>query len=259
MRRTLALAAALLLTGCATDSSPTPTPTPTPTPPPEVLASVSGRVWDSIGRSVTGARIEVISGRLAGTFVSSNDDGSYAFPVQLPLFSDIRASKSGYLDSVETLTATKTPLIFRLGSPAPTIILNGQYDVTFEADATCTALPDVTRKRTYLANSVRMVTELSGALFAGGDPPANTMILSQFGEFAKFQLVDPPIWELIPNAGWVMISGEALGVLDPDLSQLLLDGEFKYCSNYSSGLTLSCMVDTVSCRSSQHVMTLKRR
>jgi len=254
MGRILALGAAVLLTGCA-DTSPTPIPTPTPAP--EVTISVSGQVWDSIGRSVTGARIEVITGRLAGTFVTTDDNGRYAFAVPVPLFSNIKASKPGHLASIETLTATKTPLFFWLSSLDPPILLSGQFDITFEADATCTVLPEVARKRTYQANSVRPLTELSGAVFAGGDPPANTIAVSQFNEFGRFTMYDPPIWEVIPNAGFVVIFGEALGVMNPEFSQLLMDGEFRYCSSYLPNM--QCAVEFVSCRSSRHVMTLKRR
>ena len=255
MCRILALAAAVLLTGCSTDST---SPTQTPTPTPEVTMSVSGRVWDSISRAVTGARIEVISGRLAGTFVTTDDSGQYAFAVPVPVLSQIRASKDGHLDSFETLYATtRMPLTFRLASANPPITLSGHFDITFEADETCTTIPEIARKRTYQANPLRPLTELTGAVFAGGDPPANVIVLTQFGEYGRFYMYDPPIWEVIPNAGWVIISGEAFGVMNPDFSQLLIDGEFRYCSNYSP--TMQCTVPIASCRSSRHVLTVKRR
>lgn len=256
MRRILGFVAAVLLTGCSAGPS-TPTPTPTP-PPPEVTRSVTGAVRDTIDRFVPGARVEVTTGRLAGTFVTTDEAGGFAFGEPVPLFSQLKASKPGYLDAVTALASgTPMPLVLTLGSPKPPINLMGLYDITFEADATCTALPDVARKRAYQASVRYPMLELSGAEFLGGDPPANTIVLSQFEEYARFRMSDPPIWELIPNAGWVMFSGEALGVIDPNISQLLMEGEIRYCPTFTGNAT--CAVETVSCRSSRHVMTLKRR
>lgn len=257
MRRTLAFVAAVLLFGCNRAAPTSPTPAPPPTP--EVTVSVSGWVWDTIHRRVSGARVEVTTGRLAGTFVTANDDGEYTFPEPLPIVSQLRASKPGHVDTAVVLSrATQMPLVFELGSSNPPTNLTGQYDITFEADAICTALPDIARKRTYQASPRRPATELSGAVFLGGDPPANVIIFSQFEEYARFVMYDPPIWELIPNAGYVMISGDTLGVVNPDFSQLLVNGVITYCPNFM-GLAATCSVETVSCRSSRHVMTLKRR
>lgn len=258
MRRTLVGVAAILLIGCS--QSPT-SPAPTPTPAPEVTLSVSGWVRDTIDRLLPGVRVEVITGRLAGTFVTTNDNGEFAFAEPVPVSSQIKASKPGYLDAIATLTAgTQSPLMFLLNSANPPIIFTGQFDITFEADSTCTALSEAARKRTYQA-SLRAVTELSGATFLGGDPPFNVIQLSQAADHVKFALHDPPVWELIPDGSHVQISGEALGQVDQDFSllELTMHGEFRYCPSFSAAGPSLCSVATVSCASSRHVITVRRR
>ena len=267
MRRTLALAAALVLIGCE-PSAPT-SPTPGLAPP---TFAVSGRVADTLVRRLAGARVEVIAGPLAGTAVTTDDNGEFTFSTPLAISTEIRASKPGYRDATRSVfwaPGNSTRLEFLLGSSAPTVDLTGEYEITFTADPACGQLPDIARKRTYSA-TVSGLISLSGAGFGGSDGtgPWNSIYVQQFGDEARFSMYYPPIWEVISNApspnpdrdySSVVISGEALGTVSREYSQIPLSAAFSYCPSAILGDEPKCAVDVVTCQSARHQMTLTRR
>lgn len=275
MRATLALSAALVLTGCGGRPPAGPTPGPTP---PAVTVLVSGRVNDTVSRPVPGARVEVMRGAQAGTAVITNDNGEFTFETPLAIQTQLRASKPGYRDDTKVVVleqGSSARLGFVLGSANPQVDLTGQYEITFTADAACDALPEIVRTRTYSAHVTSTIISLSGAVFGafGDSLPWNSISLQQFEDVARFSMYDVPILEVIPNAqdphpapfyprngdSYVSISGEAGGTVGREHSQVPLFGSFEYCPKVESGASRQCAVDTVTCRSAQHQMTMTRR
>jgi Carboxypeptidase regulatory-like domain len=273
MRRTLALCATLVLTGCGGRAPTGPTPGPPPAP---LTLSVSGWVNDTVSRRVPGARVHVMNGPQAGTAVITDDNGEFTFETPLPILTQLRASKPGYRDDTRSVSGqgNSARLGFQLGSTNPPIDLTGQYEITFTADSACDALPEIARTRTYSANVTSTLISLSGALFGafGDSLPWNSIYFQQFEDMARFSMYDPPILEVIPNApppnpppnpsngdSYVVIYGEASGTVSREHSQLPLLGSFEYCPNVKYGANRQCAVDTVTCRSAQHQMTMTRR
>jgi hypothetical protein len=274
MRRTLALSAALVLTGCGGRGPAGPTPGTTP---PQVTLSVSGWVNDTVSRRVPGARVQVMNGPQAGTAVITDDNGEFTLETPLPILTQLRASKPGYRDDTRSVSGqgNSARLGFQLGSTNPPIDLTGQYEITFTADSACDALPEIARTRTYSANGISTLISLSGALFGafGDSLPWNSISFQQFEDVARFSMYDPPILEVIPNApppyppppyprpgdGYVSIYGEASGTVSRERSQVPLLGAFEYCPKVEWGAFRQCAVDVITCRSALHQMTMTRR
>jgi hypothetical protein len=238
----------------------------TPTPEPRATL-VSGWVGDTATRVIAGARVEVMTGARAGTAVVT--DGTGRFAIEQPLDRDVqvRASMPGYVDEIQVVgwggtTGTKW-MDFRLRSPNGSVDLTGRHRITFTADAACTDLPPIARVRTYLAN-VGSITGLYGANFGGvstpGNPyPWNVLYLSQFDDYALFNVQDPPVWELLPDNAYVVIYGDASGTVSSHGGTLMLTGFFSYCPRMKPGEYPSCMDPETTCQSSRHHMTVARQ
>lgn len=260
MRRTLALIGIVSSIGCSTP--PAPTPTPTPTPGPAILA-VSGSVSDVVNRRVAGVRIEVVGGPQKGAVTFSDDAGNFAIESKLSPFSAIRASKQGYIDSTQVVggTGPTVDLKFLMSSANPPLNIIGTYEVTFTADATCTDLPDLARRRTYNA-SLATRLQLHGASFGSTDGTDwNIMHFRQFDDFVEMWADDPPILELLPDNAYYMVYGAATGTVTREFAQLSLNGDIWYCPKLGVGSLWSVPCDgpIVKCRSTRHQMTMTRR
>lgn len=257
---------AVVLAGCGTPAEPS-APPGTPAPPPDTTTfMVSGWVADSGSRLLAGARVEVLTGARAGTVLATDEQGRFAFDQPLDRYVRVRASMAGYVDEIRVVgqtgvTGSTQSMGFQLTSPNGSIDLTGRHRITFTADAACADLPPVARERSYLANITTKV-DLYGATF-GGDPGGDylwrVLYLSQFENYAKFWLQDPPVWELLPDNGYVLFWGDAAGTVSKDGGTLPLSGFVSYCAQMSPGPYPVCAVEEVSCRSSRHQMTMVRR
>jgi hypothetical protein len=268
MRRTLALIGIVSSIACSTPTTPRPTPTPTPTPPPALL-TVSGSVSDAVYRRVADVRIEVVSGPQQGTMTFSDDAGNFAIEPKLSPLSQIRASKQGYVESTQFVAGAgpTVDLKFFLSSANPPLNITGTYEVTFIADATCTELPDLARRRTYSATIGTMspigpVMQFFGARFgSSGGLDWNIMPLRQFDDYLELWADHPPVVEMLADNAYYMVYGGASGTVTREFAELRLGADIGYCPKLGAGslASLSCEVPMVNCRSTRHQMTLTRQ
>lgn len=265
MGRTFVLLAIVTSVGCSSSTTPRPTPTPTPTPSPAVF-TVTGSVSDAVYRPVANVRIEVVSGPQQGTVTISDEAGKFAIEPKLSAASQIRASKQGYVQSIQFVggTGQTVDLKFFLASANAPLDWSGTYDVTLTADATCTELPELARRRTYTAG-VTMArassrVEFSGARFGSSDGfDWNVMPFTQFDDYVNLYADDPPIVELLPDNAYYMVYGGASGTVTREFAQLTLSGGISYCPHLGAGRYFPCEVSMITCVSRGHQMTMTRR
>ena len=151
--------------------------------------------------------------------------------------------------------------------PAPPAqILNGQYEIRFEADASCTNLPDAARVRRYMTriDESSSVLTLTGAQFG---PPDNGYswnylyppVIHADGTGGLF-FQDPEVWELLTADSYVTIFGTADGVFDPAHTELIAHGDFTFCSSREKDESYpECAVPAIVCHSDHHTVTLTRQ
>lgn len=259
MRRTLALIALVSSIGCSTPT--TPTSPPSQPPPPQATFDVRGSVSDAVYRRVANVRIEVVSGPQTGTATFSDESGNFVIEPKLSATSQIRASKPGYIESVQFVggAGPTVELKFVLSSANAPLDWRGNYDVTLTADATCTELPEIARRRTYAATVGARVV-FSGARFgSSGAVDWNTMYVAQVDDYVDMWAQDPPLLELLPDNAFFMLYGGATGTVTREGAQLTMYGGISYCPELSVGQNLSCAVPPTTCVSNRHQMTMTRR
>jgi hypothetical protein len=154
----------------------------------------------------------------------------------------------------------------------------GNYQLTFAADSSCTSLPSTVRTRAYSTSlwfSPRpdgtislYFTPLAGAVFAPSGPtyPRNPPSWNSVGGvlrsgFVQLFFDDPPIWEYVTPDTSLEIAGEAHGTLGETTTDLELSGVFTYCEAMKprTGDWLECSVPPFECRSRSHKLTLMRQ
>jgi hypothetical protein len=147
---------------------------------------------------------------------------------------------------------------------APSRQLSGSYEAVFTADAVCSDLPAVARSRTYSAVAGGQWLDLGGAVF-GSAPPAyptmNSLYVRIVEDFAYLYASDPPVIELPTSDTHLMIEGTAEGPVRDGTSELSFRGSFSYCaaSTHVEGAFYGCLVNTISCRSENHRLTLTQK
>jgi hypothetical protein len=118
---------------------------------------LGGVVYDTAFRNVGGATVEVLDGPHTGASTTTDSQGRFSFSGVFDDGTRFRASKAGHLSS----TRTPAPfcdrcnphrwVYFNLEEPAGPVNIAGEYNITFVAGESCTALPDAFRTRTYAA------------------------------------------------------------------------------------------------------------
>ena len=254
-RRTLALIGIIGSIGCSTPTTPTPPPLQPP-PPAQATLAVSGSVSDAVYRRVANVRIEVVSGPQTGTVTFSDESGNFVIEPKLSATSQIRASKPGYVESVQFVRGAgpTVELRFFLSSANAPLDWSGTYDVTLTADATCTDLPEIARRRIYTA-TVGTTVVFSGAQFGGFD--WNTMYFTQFDDYVD--LSTEQLLELLPDNAYYLLYGGAAGTVTREFAQWNLSGYISYCPQRGVGPALPCDVPMITCVSTRHQMTMTRR
>jgi hypothetical protein len=131
-----------------------------------------------------------------------------------------------------------------------------------QAEASCAAVPEVLRTRTYTASlapsllrSQNYVGLLSGAEFRG---PRTKMYIGVAGTYASFDLSsgwDAEYYILEKLAPYLAIWGVGEGFVSESMISGSLRGSFEYCT--SSDSSLKCDVKPVLCEPS--ALTLVRR
>ena len=160
--------------GCDSDSKTGVLPTaPTSVVPPVVVDSnainLSGRVYDTAFRPIGGATVEVLDGAEAGKTTIANASGQFGFTGVFEEGTRFRATKDGFLEDTSRLGPSCAPcnphhwVYFHLGLPIAPTNIAGDYTMTVEAAAGCTALPEEARRRTYTATIAPEVNQPTAA------------------------------------------------------------------------------------------------
>jgi hypothetical protein len=278
----IAIACLSLFAAC---SAPAPTsPTQTTAAPRIVTLTLDGWVFDTVGRPVPGATVEMIDGVPAGLAIIPGDSGSFSWgDVTLTVGrTKIGASKDGYATTlIDGPPHARTAITLALLT-AP-VIRPGEYTMSFVADSACD-LPELARTRTYSATvtlprgdvNLPLNVALSGASFVVGEDisPTNSVSMHVAGDFVTIVL-DPYdfggyITERVAPATYVQLVGSVAGSVGASgASSLPFDGTFYYCVKQSDTLTapplegpFGCRTNDLvytSCQSKNHRVTLTRR
>jgi len=229
---------------------------------------LSGVVLDSALHAIAQARLEVVDGPLKGTVAVTSAAGAFVFDPIVSTALTLRASKEGYLNESIAVADGQTGVRFMLDSVNGPFHLNGEYEITFEADGACASLPPAARARTYsgrFGGDDAFVVTLHGAAFGAGMPPSytswNAIYFQMRNDVAHIYFSDPPIWEhLTPDADLVIEGNDASGVLLADMTRWSYTGSFSYCADPERGEPYpECGVPLITCQSQNHQLTLKRK
>lgn len=270
------------LAGCS-DSGPSSAPTPVPQPaPPAGGIQIAGYVFDSAGRPLGGARVQVAEGPQSGLSTTADGSGRYSLTGAFDDTSRFRATKEGHLDAIKPLGSScdrcNPPwwVYFYLPVLDPPVNLAGNYTLTFSADSACGGLPDDVRTRTYTAtiatapadylppNTAFSVT-VSGSAFLDAYKSfliqvAGNYISGSLGDFHG----DPGVAEEVAPNTYIGLGG-TFGAEVTDGSQIsaLFEGDVDYCVlNSPMGSRFACSTNPVTstrCTSRNHRVTLTRR
>lgn len=248
-----------VLIGSACNSSGVTSPSPrisTALAGPGAEFALGGTVHDTLGRPIADARVEVLSGEKRGLTVLSDERGRYTF--EAVHAAQFRASKPGYRDHVMWIGAAGAARFFRLDSANGSARFQGRYTLAFTADSSCSAIPGYARRRTYDATADGFLMTLSGGGYGLSSAGYfnNVLYTGVFEQTANIYMSDPPIFEKFPQGSYLVIFGEANGSLAESPAAFTLNGWFTYCSEAAPGGEPKCAVPEVSCRSSNHRLTV---
>ncbi len=255
---------ALALLGACGGSIPSAPSAPAPSTQPEISFTLSGTVFDAIGRPVGQARVAAINGPQAGTAVQTDDQGGYAFDRPFTANFTLQVSKPGYITQSKLVANGQFPTFFRLDSTTAPSSLPPTFQAAFAADAACTELPPAVRTRTYTAtggNNSGYIIDLRGATFGVGDGSYNwhTIYASVFEDTAALSFQDPPIWEQLTPEQWVVIYGlKATGSIRELPVTMTFAGSFTFCAETEADSYPECEVPEIVCTSQHHTLTLSR-
>jgi hypothetical protein len=160
---------------------------------------------------------------------------------------------------------TKPTNVENTARPAdPPDNVSGNYTITITADEGCTSLPDSARTRDYSAfiRSGSQLLTLSGSTFApsqDGYPGTDWNVVATriTGDHASLWFQDPPIWEGTTADTFVLIDGYADGSFTSPRSELAVSGSITFCP--SRDRSYKCLTEAVSCKSTNHRLTLTRQ
>jgi carboxypeptidase family protein len=267
MKGTTYFAITCLSLSAACSGPPPTSPTPPTAAPRIVTLTLDGWVYDTVGRPVPGATVELIDGVPAGLAAITDGSGSFSLgDVTLTVSTTkIRASKDGYATTLIDPTHART--VITLALLTPPVIRPGEYTMSFVADSACD-LPEPARTRTYSATitltrgevNLPLNVALSGASFVVGEDisPTNSVSMHVAGDFVTI-LLDPYdfggyITERVAPATYVQLMGSVAGSVGASgASSLPFDGTFYYCVKQSDTLTAPPLEGPFGCRTNDLV------
>jgi hypothetical protein len=265
MRVPLLVIGVAIASGCSDGSGGSmtaPTPAAVSTEP---LFAARGGVYDTIGRPLAHARVEVTNGPQRGISVLTDDQGTFTFEQVFQSGFTARASKAGYRDEFAEIRP-RSPGWFHLWSVNPTVSFSGGYTISFTADSACTSIPGYARRRSFDASSTgggaTILVSLGGGSYGGPGAAGyfnNVLYAGVFENTLRLYLSDPPLFERFPQGSYLVVSGEAEGSIGELPATLPLSGHFVYCLDGASVDEPKCAVTEVSCQSSKHQLTIARR
>jgi hypothetical protein len=262
--RHVAAVALLFCLGCGDAQLPA---QPTPSLPALAEFPLSGDVYDTAGRPLGGARVEVTSGPRAGTVATTDEAGRFSMPGTFAGTIAVTVSKDGYVAATRTFSQ-HVRHTFSLEPIGPSVNVAGVYTLTLTADSACTHLPGEVRTRTYTATivpgsgSISFRVRLSDARFFSTHN-IGMWVAGDFANFATWASINggPGIAEQVNETTYLLIEGGGRGLFGASGMTAPFDGYFQYCpSEPAPGWDgPRCLVPAVQCDSHNHQLTLVRR
>jgi hypothetical protein len=121
--------------------------------------SVTGSVSDG-SAGLNAARVDVVSGTGTGRFATTTSAGGFRI-FGLAGLVELKASADGYVSRSQTLNVNaNTNASFTLTPVVPPADVSGAWQLTIDASPSCSALPDVARRRIYTAAITQNVAGL---------------------------------------------------------------------------------------------------
>jgi hypothetical protein len=214
-------------------------------------------------------RVEVLSGRGAGLFDVTPDNGRYdIYGVEGDTL--IRISGSGYIDDIRRLTVTEHMVVnvdlvpTRPGPPS-----GGTHTLTIAAAPECRdALPEDLRTRKYVAVVGQLGPEITVTLhgadfqysrsstrnrFSGQMDGAGSKALFSLGLHDGFYYPEPEVVESLGGSRFLMFVGRADTLVSQNAFAGVLDGSIELWE-----VTFYTSRQLAACRSSQHLFVLSR-
>ena len=287
-----ALAVAACNTPATSGGLPTaPTSTVAAPAPPSGIA-ISGKVYDTGNRPLSGATVEVLNGASAGLKATTGADGSYAMRGAFDAGTQFRATKDGYETGVRPMAEFCQPcnpnfwIYFFLALPVAPANIANDYTVTVTADPACAALPGHARERTYTTKIVPNVTQPTPAntLFAGTVDGANLVSglgwqglwFAAAGDYLEVSMGDlhgqPGILEQTDTNGYFSVGGlgtTTLGSSGVSRIAAAFEGEIIHCELRAGVAPLDAAgrfdcaparaISRVACQARNHQIVLTRR
>lgn len=286
-RQFLYLSLACLACSCGgSPSIPTPGSAPALAPQPGPSAGttqLSGIVYDSAFQPIGAARVEVLNGPQAGTWVLTDAQGRYGLAGAFDDATEFRATKAGLLAA----TATRGPrcaqcnpnwwVYFYLRPEGASIDLAGDYTLTIAADPACTGFPAELREKTYAATitpatrpshpaDTTFDLTITDAPFLANYRTVDVFVSRNFMMFAPGDLHGAPgLVERLGATTYLTFGGSITAtVTSPSQITASFDGFIEQCElaeewggrrNCTSGPTVS----RAACASVHHQVTLARR
>ena len=240
--------------------------------------ALTGIVNDTFGEPISGARVEIVGGPLAGRATLTTSAGRFSIQIDgaSPLGMTLRVSSEGF-SSVTHTVAEPAVVVIVLESTA-SFALQGNYTLTIAAADACAGIPTAFRSRTYDASLRRrgasgraFTVALAGAdfypgygtLFGNTTDSGATFWISSWEAFDNW-LEEQPIFERLASSAYISLVGSATTTAaTSDRMSLLFEGSFGYCAaSRPNGNPLwppVCTVPPVECQSNAHRFTLVRR
>lgn len=260
--RSLAPAFILLLictqlsAGCGSESPSSVLPAaPTAVPPPVSATpstfSLTGKVYDTANRPIAGAIVEVLDGANAGHKSTTDATGQFWFTGVFEEGQRLRATRENYYEDLARVgphCERCNPHLwvsFRLGSPIAPANIAGNYTLTIEAAAGCTAFPGEVRTRTYDATiavegpqPTRADTTFLASIRGAALVPAEWQGIRIFvaGDHLEVEIGDlhgqPGVIEALGDDAYYSFGGWAATTVDMPAASTItaeFEGEIVYC------------------------------
>lgn len=256
-----------------------PRPGSTTGPPNTNGIAIAGHVYDRAWRQLASARVEVLDGPNAGLSTTTDARGEFRLAGAFDEATRFRATTPGHRDQTLVLPARCERcnpnwwIFFSLDMEAPAVDLIGDYGLTFTAHASCTALPEEFRSRSFDV-SVRpspqgVAAQFSVAIRSGSLLPGyDTFDVGVAGDYFAGLLGDfhgsPGIAERVAGNTFLGFEGTASAVLSSDAGTVAgsFDGVISVCelpgapaARYSCDAAIARAV----CTSPSHRFVLQRR
>ena len=258
---------AVLFVGAAACSPTAPSPTPGSVSPPSQQTAVTflqGTVRDTLGRPLSGVKIEVLDGPAAGRSTATNDLGLFGLTGTFLGNETLRATKEEYVSATR---AYVIGVAFVLETLTPRVDIAGSYTLTITADSACTSLPEPVRSRTFGATfwgaGNILLGSVSDATFLRGHTEFDAFIAGNEVVFTTNVHGPGSVVEHIAGDTYLAIQGSAAAVVETPVATITgsFEGTIEYCVSANMGARYDCSASQarVQCASRHHQLVLTKK